>query len=378
MVRVYDSTQLPCSCVLEDSDWGILPLEVEQISRTGALLRTRMLFTAEARYESVLKFSAGGPSMILTAQVVNSGEDGLRVRWRHESSTAADEFEQLLDDSARDPAGGNGRVLAADGSLDIRSSLLRQARTVSSHELATRKRHVRVLRMDDITRFITEAVDVVISRMGGTVSARDREQLMQEAEAIFNDRLSELQAEKADVETRARELSSQLENARHLLEEERQKVVTSQQFTVSDAGMIQLEERLGRLVDQAVRGGGVSSSLEDEMRSVMEKLLDGEREKISARAREAHSDSIDLLERKVKRLARTLEEAQRERDRARRRASALEANSNVAFGNIMTAGLDDGDPDYEMKMNLLVEIVEHNRTLRQQMVLSDSTPESGK
>ncbi len=371
VVRVFSSYQVTGTCLLEDSDWGLQLLEVVQISKNGAHLKSNLLFERDARYEAILKLG-GGPSLVVDAQVESSGDSGLKVRWRHPSAEAADELERTLAACAEQGGGGaaagnGGAVVGRDGTIDINATLLNRTRTVRSTELAARRSTVRVLQMSTVTALIQEAVDTALAHLGRAFEEKERERMMVEAEEIFTERLDALKAEKADLETRSTNLADQLSRARHLLDEERLKVVSAEQFTLSAAGMIELDKRLGRIVDRAVKAGSVSAVLEQELRAVMARLLDEEREKISARAREAHNDAIDLLERKVGRLARTLEETQRERDSARRRAELLETHSGIAFQNIFLPGLDAEDPLYALKLALMEDIAKDNRALRDHM-----------
>ncbi len=372
MAETFDSSQVPCTCVLEDADWGLQALEVLQISRAGALLNTSLLFARDARYEAILKLTAG-PSFVLNGQVSGSGQEGLRLRWRFGIPEEADRLEAALRDCAipKEKA-ANGAEQAArrasDGSIDIGATLLSRARTVRADELAVRKRTVRMLNMSTVAALIHEAVNEAVSHLGHAWEEKDKDRLRVEAEEIFTERLEELKAEKADMETRATALREQLARAQALLDEERMKIVSADQFTMSDAGLIELERRLERMLERVIRAGSVTPELEADMRAVVARLLDEEREKIRQRAGEAHSDVITLLERKVERLARSLEDTQSERDLARRRAHALElASGNIGFANIYLPGLAGDDPFRDLKLELLRALVEDNKELREQI-----------
>jgi hypothetical protein len=131
--------------------------------------------------------------------------------------------------------------------------------------------------------------------------------------------------------------------------------------------MLELERRLARMLDRGMQAGGVSGQLEADMRAVVARLLDDEREKISARAQEAQSDRIKLLERKIGRLAHSLEATERERDAARQRAQALETSGGYPLHNALAPGLDESDPQKEKKLLLLKQILEENKTMRAQL-----------
>ncbi len=138
-----------------------------------------------------------------------------------------------------------------------------------------------------------------------------------------------------------------------------------------------MEERLGRLLDHAVQGGGAGAEVEQELRGLISRLLNVEREKIGEMERQAQLDRISLLERKISRLARALESTQEERDLAQHRAQALETTAGgIAFRNVMEAGIASNDPLKAEKLNLLKELVEHNQTLRKYMLAKSTLPSS--
>jgi chromosome segregation ATPase len=254
-------------------------------------------------------------------------------------------------------------VLSRDGSVDIKATLVSRSETVAPEELAARRRTLRVLQMSTVNSLIEEVVDSAVASLSRALRDEERQALIQEAKSGFVERFDALNAEKADLEARA----ADLERAREMLETERRAVIEAERFTVSDEGMLELEHRLGRLVDRAARDGRVSADAEQAMREVMTRLLDEERQKISERAREAHSDTIARLEHKVSRLATTLEEARHERDRAQERAAALEMSSGVVLGTVMTPGLAEDDPRRALKRSLLEDLVRDNHWLREQI-----------
>ena len=85
-----------------------------------------------------------------------------------------------------------------------------------------------------------------MERVENSLNESERKQLLEEAEEAFQERLEAFKAEKADLESKATVLNDQLEKAQRLLKAERQRVVSADQFTVSDAGMAEIETRLAR------------------------------------------------------------------------------------------------------------------------------------
>jgi len=257
-------------------------------------------------------------------------------------------------------------VYKEDGALDVAATLRGYTRTVHSSELAARHKQVQVMGVSKVKTLIQDAVNESVKKLELDWEENEKKRLLDEAEENFNERLKSFQAEKAGLEEHSKLLETQLSRAENLLAEERQKVISAEQFTVSDAGILELEKRLSRLLDRAVVKGGVRKEIEDEMRVVMSNLLDDERENIRNKAQDAQSEVIALLERKIGRLSSSLEDTQQERDSAQRRAHALEMAGGVAFKNVYTPGLADDD-EKDKKLNLLKEIVAGNREVRKFM-----------
>lgn len=260
-------------------------------------------------------------------------------------------------------------------SLDFSIALHEHAKKVRASDLARLHEELEVVKMSDVLTLVQEAVDEAVRRSEREWNEKERKKLLEEAEEIFNERLESFKAEKAELSAQARHLKDQLARAQELLEEERQKVVRADQFTVSDAGLMELEKRLSRLLDHAILRGSATPELQAEMRAVVAKLLDDEREKISQKAKEAHSETISLLERKVHRLASSLEETQHAREEAEERARLLEsAKGNLVLQNLYKAGLDEKDPKKEKKLALLKDIARGNREIRRHMARSGASP----
>ena len=275
-------------------------------------------------------------------------------------------------DSASSPTPAVAKKLpqaGADGAqgLDIESTLRNKSRTVRASDLAARHEEVRVLGIGTVKALVQEAVEETLSHLECELGDKERQHLLDEAEEVFQERLNSFQSQNADLVAKTTSLLGQLSQAQRLLTTERKKVVRAEEFTVSDAGMIYMEQRLSRLLHRSIAKGGVSPELESEMRAVFAELLDNEREKIRQKAEEAQNDSIKLLERKIERLSGSLENTEEARQLAERRANALESAGGVGIHNIMEAGLGAEDPQRKKKLELLKEIVEGNRRVREFM-----------
>jgi hypothetical protein len=255
-------------------------------------------------------------------------------------------------------------VKGKDVRVDMTGVLREKALTVSSSDLARRHREVQVLDAKTINNLIREAVEDAIENLGKELDGDGRERLLREAEEHFKKKLLSFREEKAGVEARAWKLQHQLERAQELLRDERAKAIQAERFTVSEAGMEDIERRLSRMLDRAIQTGRVDGDLERDMRAVVQGLLDDERKRIKEREEEAQNDRIQLLERKVARLSTTLEETEKARDRARAEAQAFEAAGGAGLRGISRPGLQDADPDRKRKLELLKAIAAENRDMR--------------
>jgi hypothetical protein len=258
--------------------------------------------------------------------------------------------------------------------MDIGASIRSHAKTVRASELAARHDRVRVLNMGTIKNLIMEAVEEAAAHLTRSLNESERKRLLEEAEEGFQERLKAFQAEKEDADLKTKRLGEQLEAARRLLDEERKRTIKADQFTVSDEGLGEIEDRFKRLLNRSITEGGIAPELEEQLRTLIAHILDSERDKIRERELEAQNAKIALLEKKVGRLAGTLEETERQRDEAQRFAAFLETQGGGALRNVFTAGLKEGDPNKGKKLELMKKILDENRLLRQSLGIALSDP----
>jgi AcrR family transcriptional regulator len=272
------------------------------------------------------------------------------------------------DDSGEHKAtGGKTSVVGKDGKMDIGASIRTHAKTVRASELAARHDRVRVLNMATIKSLIQEAVEEVAGQLTQSLGEAERKRLLEEAEEGFQERLKEFQAEKQSSEERNKRLNDQLEAAKNLLEAERKRTIKADQFTVSAEGLGEIEDRFQRFLDRTLTAGKVPPDVEEDLRATIARILDSEREKIRERELSAQNAKIELLERKIGRLAGSLDESERQRDEAQRLAAFLESQGGGALRNVYTAGLNAEDPNKEKKLALMKGILDENRLLRQSL-----------
>lgn len=281
-------------------------------------------------------------------------------------------FEKMKDERAESPQStelpGQAKVvIGQDGKLDIGATIRNQSKTVRASELAARHEKVRVLNMATIKALIQDAVGEAVQYVTASMGDAERKRLLEEAEAGFQERLKAFQAEKLGAEAKTKELQHQLQNAQRLLDEERKRTIKADQFTVSEAGLGEIEDKMRRLLDRMMREGNASPELQEQFRAMVSHVLDSEREKIKQQELEAQNAKIDLLEKKIKRLAGTLEETEKQRDEAQEMARALEQAGGGALRNVMTAGIKDSDGNKKRKLALMKEILEINRKMREEL-----------
>ena len=278
------------------------------------------------------------------------------------------------------PEPERGTVMGQDGRMDIGATIRNKAKTVRASELAARHDKVRVLNMATIKALIMEAVEEAAGHLTRALNDADRKRLLEEAEESFQERLKAFQLEKAGADERANKLHEQLAQAQRLLEEERKRTISADQFTVSAAGMDEMEAKFKRMIERSASEGKISESLLDELRKAASHVLDEERQRIREKEMQAQNDKIALLEKKIGRLAGNLEDAERQRDEARHLAQALESSAGAGpvdverIKNKFKTGLDKDDPRKAAKLAAMKELLEANRELRRQLGLPVGAP----
>lgn len=370
--------------MLEHEVVGLLRLDVKSISRSEAVLDTPLGLDTEGLLEVILELPREH-SLVLPARIVGSGDDGLRIQWRFYDASQGNELEAALlahadetvaqarreaeqqkppsPDPVPDETAPSPRV-EIDGKLDVEATLRSRSMSVKSKNLAKRYDNVRVLRLSAIAEFIQEAVDEAVEKIDRNLNEKEKQELLDETERAFEERMEEFRSQNADLQARSQSLEKQLERASSVLEEERLRIISRERFLVSDAGLAELDRHMQHLIDRSLKAGDVDPDTVEEMRSVVEKLLDREREKITKQAEQAQGERVELLERKVSRLSRSLDETREQRDLARIHAQQAQAGSGGAGPNVYQPGINVKDPLREEKLALLDELIEENFEVR--------------
>jgi hypothetical protein len=262
--------------------------------------------------------------------------------------------------------GSKTAIIGNDGRMDIGASIRSKAKSVRASDLAARHDRVRVLNMGTIKSLIQEAVEEAAGHLTRALGEQDRKRLLEEAEEGFKERLKMFEAEKLTAEMKSKQLADQLRVAQDLLESERKRTIKADQFTVSAAGLDEIEAKFKRLLDHSIAEGRVIPALEEELRRVIGTVFESERQRIREQEMQAQNEKIQLLESKIKRLASSLDETERQRDEMQEWANALEASGGGALRNIMSAGMKD-DANKKRKLALMKEILDVNRQMRAQL-----------
>ena len=274
-------------------------------------------------------------------------------------------------------------VVGQDGRMDISATLRSKGKMIRASELAARHDKVRVLNLATIRQLIQEVVEEAAGHMTRAMNEAERRRLLEEAEEGFQERMKAFQMEKTNADEKSKQLADQLMKAQKLLEDERKRSISADQFTVSTAGLVEIEGAFQKVIDRCVVNGQLTPDIEDQLRKLTAHVLDAERQRISEKEALAQNDKIELLEKKIRRLAGNLEETEKQRDEAREIANALEksAGQGLSIEQIkqkFQIGLSKDDPRREQKLMVMRELLEQNRELRQKLGISTNAEAAAK
>jgi hypothetical protein len=338
---------------------GILRLPVSRIDEREVLLETSIRLRQGDRFELIVE-RPDGHAELIHAEVFQRTSAGILMRWKPSHPRELDALERLFSGSTS---------LASHP--DLESALRSRSRLVRTSAIAAQRDSVRVLNLSAIKDLIQDAVEDALRESDRSLDEKETRLLIEQSEQRFREKLTEFENEKADLQSLVQGLSGRLDRAQELLGREKNRQVEREQFTLSEAAMIDLEASLGAMIDAAVDSGKVAPALEAELRVAMERSLDSERERIRLQEEQARNENIQLLERKVGRLARSLDEARQERDHARESVRRAESRDSAGFsggsgGKIIEAS-DGDDPLHGRRRALLMELMQENKVLRREI-----------
>ncbi len=341
--------------VVAELEAGILRLPVARIDDREVLLETTIKMRTGDRFELIVE-RPDGHAELIHAEVSQRSSAGILMRWKPAHPRELTALERLFADST-----------SLEDHPDLESALRSRSRLVRTSAIAAQRDSVRVLNLSAIQDLIKDAVEDTLHESGRLLDETETLRLIKESEQGFRKKLEEFQNENADLQSRVQGLSGRLQRAQDLLGREKNREVERERFTLSESALIEMESSLGAVIEEAVKTGSVPDELEMELRSAMERSLDSERERVRVQEEQARNENIHLLERKIHRLARSLDEARGERDTAResvRRAESKDGASFAGSGADLVKGSSEDDPNNGRRRALLLDLVKENRELR--------------
>lgn len=344
--------------VVIEVDAGILRLPVARIDEHEVLLDTPVRLKIGDRFELIVERPDGHADLV-HAEVRRRSRAGLLMRWQPSHPREISALERLFSE-------GN----SLQSHPDIESALRSKSRLVRTSTIAAQRDSVRVLNLSAIKSLIQDAVEDTLRERGQLVEERELKELIEESEKSFRVRLAQFEDEKANLQSRIEGLSSRLGRAQELLDRERNREVDRDRFALSETAIGELEHTFEQIIDEALSSKKVEPAFESELRNVMERCLDSERDRVRELEEKARSSNIDLLERKIQRLARSLDDARTDRDKAVetvRRAESRDqlGSSKGAYDPIQPS--TDSDSQASRRRSLLMDLVQENRELRKKI-----------
>jgi hypothetical protein len=347
------------SIVLEVSA-GIVRLPVARIDSREVLIDSTIRLQIGQRYELIVE-RPDGHAELIHAEVQQRSDAGLLLRWKPAHPRELTALERLF--------GDGDQKLPENG--DLESALRSRSRLVRTSAIAAQRDSVRVLNLSAIKELIQASVDEVIRESGRSLGEEELRRLREESEKSFQEKLAEFQNEKADLHSHIENLTAKLQRTQELLGSEKEREVDRDRFTLTRESLLELEATLDRIVDKAADTHQLPEEVGQEIREIVQVSLDQERSRASDREEKTRSENIDLLERKVKRLAKNLDDARLQRDEALETARRLDRRDSPAAGTTSASPAfspSTAEDPGGRRRALLADLVSENRQLRQQIV----------
>ncbi|OUU20719.1 MAG: hypothetical protein CBC13_10165 [Planctomycetia bacterium TMED53] len=343
---------------------GIVRLPVARIDSLEVLIDSTIRLQIGERYELIVE-RPDGHAELIHAVVQQRNEAGLLLRWKPAHPRELTALERLFDESSAPIVKGTG----------LEDALRSRSRLVRTSAIAAQRDSVRVLNLSAIKELIQASVDEVIQESGRSIGEEEIKRLREESEKSFKEKLAEFQNENADLQSHIGSLRAKLERTQELLGTERDREVERDRFTLTRESLEELENTLERIIERATNTSELPEEVQVEIREVVHKSLEEERSRAKDREESARSENIDLLERKIQRLAKNLDAARSQRDQALESARRAESRDTPGSGSASVGAAVTPSPADEQsgrRKALLVDLMSENRQLRQQ--ISKSVP----
>jgi cell division protein FtsB len=258
------------------------------------------------------------------------------------------------------------KYVSTAGKLELGSAIRRRLKVVRAAELAGQVDSLRVLNMSTLQDVLRAALAEATAWLTPRVAEKVQKRCLEQAEESLRNELAALQARNTRLEAKVRELKEGA--ARAPVERQPATPAPVRKSASCEEVLAEVEKRFERLLRRAELSGDLAGGLKRDIRGLVSRALEEQRYELGDRATQAEKDKIAFLERKVQRLAGALEAATKERNHARRELDkALKAAQLMPFADFAKVGIDHDDPDRELKLSLLKEIVHSNRELRRAM-----------
>lgn len=260
---------------------------------------------------------------------------------------------------------------------DLFNVLRARAERMSLRTLERRGfRNVHVLNMMTIENVVAEALTQLFERHTSVLSVEDRVRLEAEAKKEFTKLLGEYQdgAQKSDAERKREAAERQVQGLREELD--RQKVLLDAELkkndgstlTLSPESLKQMEEKIRALFAQklSLSEAGPNaiaglSEVEREVAAFLDRLLQGERERILGSVRHGQSASVELLEKRILKLNKQLASTE---DQLHRVAEMKVGDPGIGSIYDSIQGLSSIETNFQKKKELLEVIFNENLAIQ--------------
>lgn len=231
---------------------------------------------------------------------------------------------------------------------------------------------VTVLDWDRVQKLIGRAVEETLARRGVELSPEALASVSQEAREAFHrlvaqrDNLEEaartLEQEKAALRDNLMQLHAELESSRTRLASERGREVKRDDVALSAQGLDSLSERLQASIREILASSPADSAeLGERLAAAARGIVDAERDHALEDARLEQRQRIELLERRIAKLQRTLTDTEQVVEHLKQ-AKSVDTGVESIYRTVQ--GLDSADAKAGEKRGLLEQVFQLNLELR--------------
>jgi len=226
-------------------------------------------------------------------------------------------------------------------------------------------RTVSVLNFRDVQQMIGRAIENTLQRRGLSL---DRADIQDEVRHEFLSLMTERDALQNTVDSLLREKGELAENHQALASELNKATEEYETAQGSATGAVpehvaRLMQRITAEVSGTQNAAGVNAQLTSKTLSLVQAALEDHAHMLDRETRDGQATNLQQLQRRIEKLKRKLQETENMLKRAR--TSGMDSDGIV--GEPLVPGVKQGDPDFQMKKELLGEIFKLNVELRQML-----------